>query len=207
MARHWRACVASSALLVALACGAASAEAQAPADAREQAREAFSEGISLAEDRQWEAAAERFRAAMALHDAPAIRYNLASALFEMGDVREAWRVLEPVRNDPATPPELESHAETLETQIRERAEREGVALDEPAAPEDDPLLPQSTTEPEPLSEPPPDDGDGGSLLTDFRLWAVVGGVVVLAAVVLIVVAASGTEDPVQGDFEPGVLRW
>jgi tetratricopeptide (TPR) repeat protein len=208
MAGYWRACVASWAFLAISLSGAAPAQAQgAPGeeDAREQARAAFSEGIALAEERRWEEAAARFRSAMALHDAPAIRYNLASALFEMGELTEASRALAPVRNDPETPPELATHAEALEAQIRERAALEGVDLDADRAVEDEAQPPDATAEPEPLSDPPPDDGE--SLLTDFRVWAVVGGVVVVAAVILIAVAASGTEDPVQGNFEPGVLRW
>jgi hypothetical protein len=55
----------------------------------------------------------------------------------------------------------------------------------------------------------PDDGAGGSVdLGDWRIWAVVGGAVLLIGVIaLIAVASSGTEDPVEGNFEPGVIRW
>ena len=261
MAGHWRACVASGALLAASLCAPAWAQAQGPGgdDAREQAREAFAEGITLAEERRWEEAAARFRTAMALHDAPAIRYNLASALFEMGELTEAWRLLAPVRADPETPPELSAHAQTLETQIRDLtgivtvrvtgdattvsvamdgeplasaelgralavepgehtftatrdgaevarrdvriARRESVDVDLAVAPS------PASASLSPLSEEEPGSDGEATLLTDFRLWAIVGGVVVVAAVILIAVAASGTEDPVQGDFEPGVITW
>lgn len=60
------------------------------------------------------------------------------------------------------------------------------------------------------------DGEGGSdidfdaLVEDPIFWAVAGGAVagvVLIVVIIAVAASSGSQDPMAGDFEPGVLRW
>lgn len=50
----------------------------------EAARRLFLEGVELADRREWDAATARFREALELHDAPSIRFNLASCLGRAG---------------------------------------------------------------------------------------------------------------------------
>ena len=54
-----------------------------------RARTLFAEGVRFASRREFEQAEASFREALALRDAPAIRYNLASVLFEQGEYSEA----------------------------------------------------------------------------------------------------------------------
>lgn len=233
-----------------------------PSEARtERARQLFSEGIGHVERRDWRAAADSFREAQALRDAPAIRYNLASALFELDELREADALVAGVLADPETPEDVRSHAQTLRAQIRERAAMvtvhvDGAGQDVTVQVNGDPidqdrigaemaLTPGTHTfvasqggrevareevtvaaadirevrlavAPSPMDaagagepfEEPVDEGGETSLVGDWRLWAAVGGAVAVIAIVVIAVAASGgVEDPVQGNFEPGVLRW
>lgn len=227
------------------------------ADPRERARALFSEGIALTEQQSWEAAAAKFREAMVLHDAPAVRYNLASALFETGQVTEPWRLVQSVETHPETTAELRSHAQTLEAQIRDRAamvtvriegDASGVSVTMDGSPLADAEIGRElAVAPErhvfvanregqevaraevevarrevqavsltvapppsavmPVEEAPLEEGEPAEPV-DWRVWAAVGaGVLLVAAVVILVVATSGTEDPVEGNFEPGVLRW
>lgn len=240
---------------------AAEPTADSSEEQTERARQLFSEGIDHVERREWEAAADKFREAQALRDAPAIRYNLASALFEMDELREADALVEGVLADPETPAEVRTHAQTLRTQIRERAGVVTVHLDGASegvtvqvdgdAIEDDRIGAEMALSPgthtfvatqgglevareevtvaagesrevrlavapspseaaaagDPFDEPVEENGES-SLLGDWRLWAAVGGAVAVVAIVVIAVAASGgVEDPVEGNFEPGVLRW
>jgi len=57
-----------------------------------RARQLFSEGVDLAGRSQYAEATVRFRQALALRDAPAIRYNLASTLFEQHQLTEAHEI-------------------------------------------------------------------------------------------------------------------
>jgi hypothetical protein len=67
-----------------------SAFAQEPSDEDvAAARALFAEGRTLAEGGEWQTAADRFRRALALRPAPAIRYNLAAALAQLGRLVEA----------------------------------------------------------------------------------------------------------------------
>jgi len=43
--------------------------------------------------------------------------------------------------------------------------------------------------------------------TDWRFWAVVGGVIVVTVGIALIATSGGVEDPVDGNFEPGVIRW
>ncbi len=56
-------------------------------DAR--ARTFFVEGVDLAERGDWAAASQKFEAALALRDSPAVRYNLAQSLEHLGRLVEA----------------------------------------------------------------------------------------------------------------------
>ncbi len=183
----------------------AATEAPAAAEdeaATERARELFSEGIGFVEEEQWEPAAERFRAALALKDAPAVRYNLALSLNELGQASEARELVEGVLADPETPPDVRAQAEALASEI---PEAEGEPAADAAAPSPADVAAAAQPSPEgPVAEP----GGGDSLFTDWRLWAVVGGAAILIGVVAVIVATSGgVEDPVEGNFDPGVLRW
>ncbi|MBX7193746.1 MAG: tetratricopeptide repeat protein [Sandaracinaceae bacterium] len=117
---------------LALGLGASSAHAQrrgrrAPpaqtADTAEtdRARSLFAEGVELVSGAHYEEAEARFRQALAIRDAPAIRYNLASVLFEQGEYPEAQ-----VENDRAlaadnVPDAVRTAAEELRTHLAERA--------------------------------------------------------------------------------------
>jgi hypothetical protein len=63
--------------------------AQDDASRAASARALFEEGIELAEHGQWDGAADRFRRALFLRDSQVIRFNLAAALAELGQVVEA----------------------------------------------------------------------------------------------------------------------
>ncbi|MEC7523597.1 MAG: hypothetical protein VYE22_27190 [Myxococcota bacterium] len=58
-------------------------------DRAAEARERFAEGVAHAQEARWEEAVTAFRAALALRDAPTIRYNLAAAEVERGAYRAA----------------------------------------------------------------------------------------------------------------------
>jgi FimV-like protein len=67
----------------------------------EAARRAFQEGVRLSSQERWQDAAERFRYAMSIRPAPAVKYNLAFCLAESGDVAEAAELLRSVLEDPS----------------------------------------------------------------------------------------------------------
>ncbi|MCZ7687190.1 MAG: hypothetical protein M5U28_54020 [Sandaracinaceae bacterium] len=81
-------------------------------------REAFARGIACVEQHETACAERAFREALALHDAPTIRYNLASALFDLGRYPEAARLAAAVTADAEAPAEVRDHAETLLEQLR-----------------------------------------------------------------------------------------
>ncbi len=60
-------------------------------------------------------------------------------------------------------------------------------------------------------ESPAAPQEEGSLLSDWRFWAIAGGAAVVVAAVVIILAVtlstSHVEDPIVGDFQPGVLTW
>ena len=87
----------------------------------EQARSLFGEGVALASRAQFAEAEERFRSALALRDAPAIRYNLASVLFEQGEYPEAQLENELALAADALPEQVQTVAEELRRHIAERA--------------------------------------------------------------------------------------
>lgn len=100
------------------------ASAQAPADdeARAaQARALFSEGVALAGESHYAEAAERFRAALALRDAPTIRYNLASTLYEEHQFTEAHDIASALLAQPDLPESVRTPTTALEQQIGSQA--------------------------------------------------------------------------------------
>ncbi len=219
----------------------------------ERARTLFTDAVGLVTQQRYPEAEELFREALTLRDSPAIRYNLASVLFEQGEYPEGRALADQVLADATTPDGVREHTRALITQMDERAghariEVTGgeatVAVDGYAVPElsrDLPLAPGAhvasasrgegevareqfeiatgehrvvsldvsapeAQEPEPIVEVP---AGPAPLEEQWWFWTAIGGGVVVVAVVIGVVAATsgGVEDPVQGNFEPGVLRW
>lgn len=86
-----------------------------------RARALFAEGVRFASAHDFEQAEARFREALALRDAPAIRYNLASVLFEQGEYSEALIHNTRVVGDAGAPPEVRESAHQLDRQIASHA--------------------------------------------------------------------------------------
>jgi hypothetical protein len=110
----------------------------------EQARARFAEGVAHTEAARWEDAVASFESALELHDAPAIRYNLAVALVELHRYQAADEQLSHVIGAEDVPENIAAQAPELRTRIEHEAgrltvvapERAEVTLDgEPLAPE------------------------------------------------------------------------
>jgi hypothetical protein len=76
------------------------------------ARALFEEGVSLSDQGKWTDATDRFRRALALRDSQVIRYNLAAALLELGQVVEATELLRQVERDETADAKLRGEAST-----------------------------------------------------------------------------------------------
>ncbi|MCB9624932.1 MAG: hypothetical protein H6723_16580, partial [Sandaracinus sp.] len=85
-----------------------------------RARVRFREGVSAAERGDYASAARAFRDALAVRDAVAVRFNLASALYELEEDAEAFRLARNLQTDPESPSELRERAAFLERELRER---------------------------------------------------------------------------------------
>lgn len=225
------------------------------------ARERFREGVAAAERGRYDVAVRAFRAALAVRDAAAVRFNLASALFELGEDVEAFALARSVHEDTSAPADLRERATFLEREVRGRNAVVEVQLGGLA---DGARLGERVLSPEELGVPivlEPGTVEvlglrGGEVVTRrvltlragaeayvdvsvvptpaelareeaaregrdplaegpeerSRVGLFVGigaAVVAVAAVVVIAVVATrdGTEAPVRGDFEPGVIRW
>ncbi len=214
---------------------------------RERARALFREGVDHVEARDLEAAATAFEAALGFHDASSIRFNLASALFELDRFTAAYPHLVQLQETS----ELEavmarsvrrmldrSTARIGRLTIRASGSIEEVALDGevlPAGQEVTPVEPGSHVvegrvaqevavrrevavaageraivdltlvriedeqDPLPIVETPSRVGR--------RVGIIAAVVAVVAVGVVLGVVLSGGEDEVQGDLNPGVLRW
>jgi tetratricopeptide (TPR) repeat protein len=220
-----------------------------------QARALFAEGVAHVEARRFAEAETSFRAALALRDAPTIRYNLASVLFEQGRYPESNAEIDVVLADQAAPAEVRAHASDLRRQLLAQAgfarvtlvgitevsvAIDGFRLTDPSgevalspgthtavATRDALELGRDSLElrtgqhatftlgapvPEPV-EPTPDAAlvaDDGSrpLVEEWWFWTAIGGGVVLSAVLIGVAASSGgVEEPIPGNFQPGIVRW
>lgn len=86
-----------------------------------RAREAFSEGVALAQEERFREAADRFREALRLRRAPTVEYNLASALIELREYREAEGHLRSVLADNETTDGMRELATVARAEIRARA--------------------------------------------------------------------------------------
>lgn len=93
------------------------------ADDTERARALFEEGVAHVDAEEWEEAAAKFREALALRDAPAVRYNLASALVALEEYTEAEAIARPLVDDPETDPAIRERTQELLDQIGRAAGR------------------------------------------------------------------------------------
>jgi hypothetical protein len=113
-----------AALVVALAAASiapANVRAQEqPAEAEtEGARALFDQGLRYVAERDWSNAIASFRASLRLRRAPAIEYNLAAALVEVGALDEAAQLIVSVLQNPDTREAVRAPTEALEARIRE----------------------------------------------------------------------------------------
>lgn len=238
--------------------GEASAAGASGEDTAARARALFAEGVRLVGEHELRDAEARFREALALRDAPAIRYNLASVLFERGRLTEADALARSAAADEAAPADIREHATALSEQIAAAAgfvrldvigEGASVTIDDytlgdlaaefpvsagehllvassagversretiTIAAGEHRVVPVDATAPEDaeLADVEPVDGEGSDtasrpLVEEPALWIGVGvGVVLITAFVIgAAVASSGPEAPIEGNFNPGVIRW
>ena len=126
------------------------ASAQEDPGSVQRARELFGEGVGQHEARRYREAVDTFRAVLAIRAAPAVRYNLALNLFELGQYPEADAQVQRILSDSTTPPALRDSAMELRTHMDERGGRlrvsvadapegaevrvDGYALDDPSRP-------------------------------------------------------------------------
>jgi hypothetical protein len=80
----------------------------------QRARVLFQRGVQLAQRRQFSSAAKRFSEALEIHYAPAVEYNLASALYETGKYADAYNRTQSVLAHLETPEKVRQRAEKLE---------------------------------------------------------------------------------------------
>jgi hypothetical protein len=90
----------------------------ASSDDLSRARVLFQRGVELANQRDYTGAANRFREALAIHHAPAVAYNLASALSETAQHAEAYDLVQTVLRDSTTPEPVRARAERLEESLQ-----------------------------------------------------------------------------------------
>jgi hypothetical protein len=83
----------------------------------ERGRALFKEGVELARDRDFTSAAARFREALAVREAPAVQYNLAAALSQLGEHAEAFNLCQQVIHNPDSPVDVRDHSHKLLEQI------------------------------------------------------------------------------------------
>jgi hypothetical protein len=105
--------------LIALAHSSAHAAAVDPSRSA-SARALFEEGVAYTDRDQWGPAAEAFRAALALRDSQVIRFNLASALVELGKLVEASELLHVVQADTQADPALKQQAADKLLEVKPR---------------------------------------------------------------------------------------
>jgi len=228
----------------------------------EGARLLFEQGLELVEQEDWSRAADRFRSAIRLRRSPAIEYNLAVALFQLGQLNEAEELVVGLHDNTETPEPLRETAWELAGRIpaaggqlsiriegpsdgvdvylddrRIPTSRLGVAMtaslgahsvearrdyevlvrEETIVSRDiraDVLLPvdgvSSSGDAGAVHVVEPDDDASPSIFVDWRFWAAVGGGVLLVATIILIAAAAsggGVEEPIAGNFMPGVLTW
>lgn len=97
--------------------------ASASSEDMDRARVLFHQGVELTGSQSYSEAAASFREALALHPAPAIAYNLAAALVELGELVEAGELLDGVLEDDTTPDSVRVHADELKATLDGRYAR------------------------------------------------------------------------------------
>ncbi len=85
---------------------------------RATARSLFEEGVGYAEAGKWGDAAEKFQRSLALRPSQVVAFNLATALMELGRLVEASELLEGVRRDATTTPQMKRRVDTLLETLR-----------------------------------------------------------------------------------------
>jgi len=88
-----------------------------------RARVLFQRGVEYTKRGDYANAAKRFREALELHHAPAIAYNLASALSELERHAEAYELVQTVLHDASTPEPLRARAARLEESLQHSVAR------------------------------------------------------------------------------------
>lgn len=109
---------------LALCFGASSVRAE-PVDAARSAsaRALFEQGVAHVDRDEWAPAAEAFRRALSLRDSQVLRYNLASALVELGKLVEASELLHMVQADAQAELSLKRQAAEKLAEIKPRIAR------------------------------------------------------------------------------------
>lgn len=117
--RPWLGVLLSAALVFAhLPVGVARAQGDAQNTAL--ARDLFEEGVALADEARWEEAVDRFRRALALRDAPAIRFNLGHSLSRLGRLVEASEMLRTVEGHTESDDAVRGEAAELRRDVERR---------------------------------------------------------------------------------------
>jgi hypothetical protein len=116
----------------------------------EQARAEFTAGVELAQAGEYAAAAERFRAALALRPSPAVAFNLAQALAEAGGEPEAWQICDDLVAAEDTPDGVRDAAQQLRDAMQARIGRLRITLGGTDDGTVDVLVDSATLEPERL---------------------------------------------------------
>ncbi len=106
------------------------ASAQEDSESVQRARQLFGEGVDQHEHRRYREAVDTFRAVLAIRAAPAVRYNLALNLFELGQYPEADAQVQLILADSQTPPPLRDSAVELRTHMEERGGQLQIAVEE-----------------------------------------------------------------------------
>ncbi|MDB4989297.1 MAG: hypothetical protein JWN04_4475 [Myxococcaceae bacterium] len=204
-------------LLYALLTLSASARAESADPARSaSARTLFEEGLRKADAEQWPEAADLFQRALALRDSPVIRFNLGSALIELGRLVEASEQLRALEIDKNASPELRESATKSRELVLPRLAKLTIRVDG-----HDPsllvLLDDRKVEPEQLGVAFPVDPrphhvalrSGERLLDDEHVAPAEGesiSVRLVGAVALPVVAATSTSPLVVGTLGQAPTR-
>ncbi len=94
-----------------------------------EARRLFAEGVAHTQAQRWSEAAASFRAALELHAAAPIRYNLAAALVELHEYPEALQQLDAVLADESAPASITALARALLERIRGEAAMLTIAVE------------------------------------------------------------------------------
>jgi hypothetical protein len=109
--------------------GAAQAEAPKLPDSAaesgdvERARVLFKQGVELARVRDFVSAAARFREALALRSAPAVQYNLAAALSQLGKHVEAYNLCQQIIRNTEAPADVQAPSRELMEDIAPQTAR------------------------------------------------------------------------------------